>query len=123
MIVWTPALVNALLTIVGVVAISLVGIGQYLSGRQKGWRDLAEARGALVDDLRDRLEAEVATSKKERDFLSLEIETLRGSLALIEKTQHEHEVRMDERNSELLRLNHILQTKLDVSEERRARDA
>jgi hypothetical protein len=114
MIVWTPELTKTLLTITGVFVVSFVAIGQYLAARQKGWRDIAEARLAAIEDMERRFEA----ATKEREYLELRVNTLEAQLASVQKTALDNQARFDEQIVQWQRLNHLLQTRLDASEAR-----
>lgn len=114
MVTWTPALVNTLVGIVGVVIVSVVAVGTYLSGQQRGWKDLAEQRGGEIEDWRRRFDAAVADGKKERDFLSLRIDALEAQLAEVQRSSTEKLGLADRTIEQMQRLNHRLQVQLDA---------
>jgi hypothetical protein len=118
MIVWTPELTKTLLTITGVFVVSFVAIGQYLAARQKGWRDIAEARLAAIQDMERSFATEMAAARKDGEFLALRVDALEAQLAAVQKESTNNQTRYDEELARWQRLNHLLQTRLDASEAR-----
>jgi len=91
MIVWTPALTQTLITIVGFVTVSIVALGQWQVYRQRGWRDAAEARDAIIDNLTRQLDE----ATKEREVLTVRMEALEAQVAEVQRMNHRLQIALD----------------------------
>ncbi len=117
MTVWTPALTQTLITIVGFVTVSIVALGQWQIARQRGWREVAESSESLIKSLQEQLEE----AKRERQVLeerfAAAVQKHQADIKLMEarivawETQLAHEQR----------INYQLQQRLDQAEARHAK--
>lgn len=113
---YTPALVQMLLTLAGAFGMIVAVLAHFSKNDRQLWRDIAEARQEQIDDLKTQFAAASELGKRERETLSLQIDSLRGEMSLMQRNHEENRRQTDAQIETLMRQNHTLQVKLDKAE-------
>jgi uncharacterized protein (DUF3084 family) len=105
-----PAIMSALIAVAGLIGLTLAVLAHFRWNDQKLWREAAESRAALVEDLRSQLAearadleqvrkeaaAELQKARQEREVLIVRMEAMEAQLAQVQRQNYLLQKQLDE---------------------------